>query len=78
MCRGWPGRGRWTPSGGRRRRPDPGLAEAFLRAIAGCLHVRGVYYARPGRDAAVTATVERLHLGAVNVPMAEAEGPAIR
>jgi capsular polysaccharide export protein len=58
--------------------PDPGLAEAFLRAIAGCLHVRGVYYARPGRDAAVTATVERLHLGAVNVPMAEAEGPAIR
>jgi capsular polysaccharide export protein len=51
--------------------PDPALAEAFLRAVAACLHVRGVYYARPGLDAAVAATVRRLHLGAVNVPMPE-------
>jgi capsular polysaccharide export protein len=43
--------------------PDPGLTEAFIRAIAGLLQVRGVYYVRPGLDAAVAATVERLHLG---------------
>jgi capsular polysaccharide export protein len=45
------------------------LAEAFIRAIAACLHVRGVFYARPGLDAAVAATVQRLHLGALNVPL---------
>ncbi|GAA0585340.1 capsule biosynthesis protein [Craurococcus roseus] len=51
--------------------PDPELAEAFIRAIAGCLHVRGVFYARPGLDAAVAGTVRRLHLGALNVPLPE-------
>jgi len=50
--------------------PDPALAADFLRAIAGCLHVRGVYYARPGLDAAVAATVERLDAGLVGVPLA--------
>jgi capsular polysaccharide export protein len=48
--------------------PDDALAEAFIRAIAGCLHVRGVYYARPGLDAAVAASVARLHAGKVGVP----------
>lgn len=49
--------------------PDPALARAFEDAIAAHLHVRGVYYARPGLDAAVAATVRRLHLDALNVPM---------
>lgn len=49
--------------------PDPVLADAFIRAIAACLHVRGVYYARPGLDAAVAATVRRLHEGRVNAPL---------
>ena len=48
--------------------PDAGFAEDFLRAVAGCLQVRGVYYARPGLDAAVAGTVARLHLGLVNAP----------
>ena len=48
--------------------PDAALADAFIRAIAGCLHVRGVYYARPGLDAAVAATVARLHAGRVGEP----------
>ena len=51
--------------------PEPGLAAAFIRAIAGCLHVRGVYYARPGLDAAVAATVRRLHEGRVGLPEQE-------
>ncbi|MFC7692937.1 capsular biosynthesis protein [Paeniroseomonas aquatica] len=49
--------------------PPPGLAEAFIRALAACLHVRGCYYARPGLDVAVAGAVRRLHLGALNVPM---------
>lgn len=48
--------------------PDPDLAADFLRAIAACLHVRGVYYARPGLDAAVAATVARLDAGTVGAP----------
>jgi capsular polysaccharide export protein len=53
--------------------PDAGLAEAFLRAVAGCLHVRGGYYARPGLDTAVAATVRRLHLDVINLPMPAGE-----
>jgi capsular polysaccharide export protein len=48
--------------------PDAALAADFLRAVAACLHVRGVFYARPGLDAAVAGTVRRLHLGALNEP----------
>lgn len=49
--------------------PDPALAEAFLRLLGAALHVRGTYYARPGLDAAVAATVHRLHHGLVNHPL---------
>jgi len=56
--------------------PDPALAEAFIRAIAACLHVRGVYYARPGLDAAVAATVQRLHESTVGLPRLEAVASA--
>ena len=52
--------------------PDAALAAAFTRAIAGCLHLRGVFYARPGLDAAVAGAVRRLHLGALNGPWPEA------
>jgi hypothetical protein len=31
--------------------------------------VRGVFYARPGLDAAVAGAVRRLHLGALNAPL---------
>lgn len=52
--------------------PDAVLAADFVRAIAGCLHVRGVFYARPGLDAAVAGAVRRLHLGALNEPLPDA------
>lgn len=51
--------------------PDAELADCFIRAIAACLHVRGVFYARPGLDAAVAATVRRLHLNVLNAPLPE-------
>ena len=34
-------------------RPDMALREGFLRGIAHCLHIRGVYYAKEGLDVAV-------------------------
>jgi capsular polysaccharide export protein len=49
--------------------PDPALAESFIRAIIACLHVRGVFYARPGLDTAVAETVRRLHLDVLNAPL---------
>jgi capsular polysaccharide export protein len=52
--------------------PDAALAVDFLRAITACLHVRGCFYTRPGLDVAVAGTVRRLHLGALNTPLAEA------
>jgi capsular polysaccharide export protein len=54
--------------------PDPELVEAFIRAIAACLQMRGVFYARPGLDAAVAATVRRLHLDVVGAPLPEPAG----
>lgn len=52
--------------------PDAALTADFLRAITACLHVRGCFYTRPGLDVAVAGTVRRLHLGALNTPLAEA------
>ncbi len=53
--------------------PEPDLAEAFVRALAASLHVRGCYYTRPGLDVAVAGAVQRLHLGVLNVPIASPE-----
>ncbi|MDB5372912.1 MAG: capsular biosynthesis protein [Belnapia sp.] len=49
--------------------PEPALAQAFIQAMAACLHVRGCYYSRPGLDVAVAGAIRRLHLGALNRPM---------
>lgn len=48
--------------------PDAGLTDAFLRSIAACLHVRGVYYREPGLTAAVEASARRLVDGTVGLP----------
>jgi len=40
--------------------PDPTLTDAFVRAIADTIQIRGVYYAPIGRAAAVAAAVSRL------------------
>ncbi len=49
--------------------PDPALTDAFLRGIAACLHLRGVYYREPGLTAAVEAAAERLERGLVGVAL---------
>jgi capsular polysaccharide export protein len=46
--------------------PDPALLRAFLDAMAATIQIRGVFYARPGLDAAVAEAVKRLHHGLVN------------
>ncbi|KAA2213863.1 capsule biosynthesis protein [Teichococcus oryzae] len=48
--------------------PEIPLREGFLRCIAHALHIRGVYYNRPGLDVAVRAAVRRLHLDLLNQP----------
>ncbi|WP_421990658.1 capsule biosynthesis protein [Roseococcus sp.] len=49
----------WTEA----RLPDVALTDAFLRAIAHYLHVRGGFYSADGIAAAVKATAERLETG---------------
>ncbi len=54
----------WTEA----RQPDKAFREAYLRALAGTVHVRGVYYRGEGRAVAVAQAVERLDNALVNVP----------
>jgi capsular polysaccharide export protein len=49
--------------------PDPQLRDDFIRAIAGTIQIRGVYYNQPGLDAAVAEAVERLDRGLINQPL---------
>lgn len=46
--------------------PDADLLNAYLSAMAATIQIRGVYYARPGLDAAVAEAVRRLHDDLVN------------
>jgi len=50
--------------------PDAELADAFLRAIAAHLHIRGVYYREPGLTMAVAAAAGRLERGLVGEALA--------
>ncbi|MEP7157461.1 MAG: capsular biosynthesis protein, partial [Betaproteobacteria bacterium] len=49
--------------------PEPSLANAFLRALAATLHVRGSYYTREGVRAAAEGMAYRLHHNLVNQPL---------
>lgn len=49
--------------------PDPALRDAFFALLCSAYMVRGVYYRRPGLDAAVRATVARLDRGLINLPL---------
>lgn len=49
-------------------KPDASLCEAYLRAIAGTLQIRGVFYNRPGLDVAVSQAVTRLDQNLINTP----------
>jgi capsular polysaccharide export protein len=55
-------------------RPEPvdtALRDDFVRALAGTIQIRGVYYNQPGLDAAVAAAADRLDRGLVNQPLPE-------
>lgn len=54
--------------------PDQALRDAFFVLLTNAFMVRGVYYHRPGLDAAVATTVERLDSGRINLPL-PAPGP---
>lgn len=49
--------------------PDAELKDAFFRAIAGTLQIRGVFYNRPGLDVAVAQAVHRLEYDQINAPV---------
>jgi len=49
--------------------PDPELRDDFIRAVAGTILLRGVYYNQPGLNNAVTEAVERLDKGLINQPL---------
>lgn len=49
--------------------PDIPLRNAFIRALAGSIQLRGVYYNQPGLSAAVTEAVERLDQNKINLPL---------
>ncbi len=53
--------------------PEPTLRDAFFTLLCSAYMVRGVYYRRPGLDAAVAATVERLDRGLINLPLPGAQ-----
>jgi capsular polysaccharide export protein len=48
--------------------PLPRLRDAFFALLCAAYMVRGVYFAREGRSAAVRATVDRLDRGLINMP----------
>jgi capsular polysaccharide export protein len=49
--------------------PDFALRDAFIRAMAGTIQLRGVYYNQPGLAAAVAEAVERLDRNKINLPL---------
>ena len=56
--------------------PDPELRDAFVRAMAATIQIRGVYHREPGLSAAVEAAVERLARGCINRPLRPDPVPA--
>lgn len=54
----------WT----RAEPPERQLRDAYIDAMAATLQIRGVFYRRPGLDAAVAEAVQRLHENRVGPP----------
>jgi capsular polysaccharide export protein len=48
---------------------DAGLLDAYVRALAACVQLRGVFYTDPGLQRAVDGAVYRLHRGLLNRPI---------
>jgi capsular polysaccharide export protein len=59
--------GFWTECGG----PDRDLVEAFIKAIAATIQIRGVFFREPGLSAAVNAAAIRLFNAPARIPVAE-------
>lgn len=53
--------------------PDAKLADAFIRAVAACIQIKGGFFSRRGLDAAVAGAAERLLQGKVNHPVRRSE-----
>jgi capsular polysaccharide export protein len=49
--------------------PDPLLRDAFVRAMANCIQIKGGFFSRRGLDAAVEVAAERLSQGLINQPL---------
>jgi len=49
--------------------PDPALRDAFVRAMASCIQIKGGFFSEAGLQAAVAAAAERLSSGLVNQPL---------
>ena len=49
--------------------PDPLLRDAFVRAMANCIQIKGGFFSRKGLDAAVEVAAERLSQGLINQPL---------
>ncbi len=45
--------------------PDTALVDAFIKAMASSIQIRGVYFSEPGLSTAVDAAVQRLYTGVV-------------
>jgi capsular polysaccharide export protein len=50
------------------QRPDAELAEAFVRAIAATIQIKGSFYEKAGRERAIAEIVRRVSAGLVNEP----------
>ncbi len=48
--------------------PDPKLCDAYIRALVGTVHVKGVYFKEPGLSCAVKESAERLTKRLINKP----------
>ena len=57
--------------------PEQDLLQDFLALLCGALMVRGVFYNRPGLDAAVAATVARLDQDLINLPSRAAQSESL-
>lgn len=51
------------------QQPDLPLRDAFLKAMAGTIQLKGTYYLQPGLNAAVDAAVLRLDQNKINQPL---------
>ncbi|MCF8466579.1 MAG: capsular biosynthesis protein [Sneathiella sp.] len=49
--------------------PNTGLCADFLKALAGTIQIQGVFYKRPGLNAAVKSAAHRLERGLLNCPI---------